>query len=76
MTWQDLKTYIDQQSNYSDSFLEQKVKVYDHRDGEEYEINVLEMLEERPKHVDSGWVSYITINNEVEHGEVKETSFA
>lgn len=76
MTWQELKTYIDQQSNYSESFLGQRVKVYDNNDGEEYEASIIELLEQRPKHSDSGWVSYITINNEDINGEIKETSIA
>jgi hypothetical protein len=76
MTWHQLKNYIEEQSKANHGFLEQIVCVYDYEDGEEHTANIVELLEERSRNMDSGWVSYLTINDEVENDQIKETSFA
>jgi hypothetical protein len=76
MKWQDLKNYIDTQSKDNKDFLKQDVCVYDYNDGQEHVADIIELLNEKLEDSDSGWVSYITINDEVEHGEVKKASIA
>ena len=76
MTWQDLKNYIETQSKLNKDFLKQDVCVYDYNDGEEHVADIIELLNEKLEDNDSGWVSYITINDEVENGKVKKASIA
>ena len=76
MTWQDLKNYIETQSKLNKDFLKQDVCVYDYNDGEEHVADLIELLNEKLEDNDSGWVSYITINDEVENGKVKKASIA
>lgn len=74
MTWQELKNYIEQQSEQNDCFLNQIVKFYDYDEGEEYQADIIELLEERQKDQSSGWISYITIDSEVTNGKAQKAS--
>jgi len=76
MTWQDLKNYIDRQSKVNKDFLDQNVCVYDYQEGTEHTADLIELLNEKLEDSDSGWVSYITINDEVENGQIKKASVA
>ena len=69
MKWQDLKDYIDKQSKINEDFLNQDVCVYDYQEGTEHTADLIELLNEN-------WVSYITINDEVENGKIKKASVA
>lgn len=76
MTWQDLKNYIDNQSKSNKDFLKQNVCVYNYDDGQEHVADIIELLTEKLEDSDSGWVSYISINDEVENGQIKKASVA
>ena len=76
MTWQDLKNYIDEQSEHNKNFLKKQVFVYDYDDGEEHIVDVMELLEKKQKEDECGWVSYLTINEEIEDGETEEASIS
>jgi hypothetical protein len=76
MTWQDLKNYIETQSKGNKDFLKQDVCVYDYNDGQEHVADLIELLNEKLEDSDSGWISYITINDEVENGKIKKASIA
>jgi len=74
MTWQELKKYI---SKMDKSFLDSQVKLYDYSDGEEYEVDITELLiNERDEYDENdGWVPYLSINEgEIDNEtEVAET---
>jgi hypothetical protein len=78
MTWRQLTQYIFKHSQDPD-FLDSKIKIYDFNDGEEYEANVTELLFGDCED-ESGWVPYLTINQEEEEdkndnkNEIKEAS--
>jgi hypothetical protein len=75
MTWKQLRDYIELQSKQNSSFLDKEVCVYNYDDGEEHVADIIELLEEKEEEEHSGWVSYLTINEEeVENGKTKETS--
>lgn len=75
MTWQELKDYIDLQAKQDNSFLNKEVCFYNY-DGEEHMADIIELLEEREDKELSGWVSYLTINEEVENGKTEEASIS
>jgi hypothetical protein len=60
ITWNDLKNYINSQS---DDFLASEVRVYNFEDGTEYDAGVTELLFGEDKD-EEGWVPYLTINDE------------
>ena len=60
ITWNDLKNYINSQS---DDFLSSEVRVYNFEDGTEYDAGVTELLFGEDKD-EEGWVPYLTINDE------------
>jgi uncharacterized protein involved in high-affinity Fe2+ transport len=62
MTWRELKEYIEQQDQ---NFLDSEVNVYDYNDGSEYGANVTELLLGEDDE-ETGWVPYLTINQEEE----------
>lgn len=68
MTWQQLKKFI---SKMDKSFLDSDVKLYDFSDGDEYHIDITELLINECSEEDQndGWVPYLSINGEeVENG--------
>lgn len=75
MTWQQLKKFI---SKMDDSFLDSQVKLYDYCDGEEYEVDITELLinEVNEEDENDGWVPYLSINEKELDNETKiaETS--
>lgn len=80
MTWQELKKFI---SKLDKSFLDSQVKLYDYSDGEEYEIDVTELLinERDEEDENDGWVPYLSINekeldNETETAETGVNRFS
>jgi hypothetical protein len=68
MTWNELKTFI---SNMESNFLDTEVLLYDFNTGDEYVIDVTELML-------NGWTPYLSINNEEINNEAKteETSFS
>lgn len=70
MTWQELKTYI---TKLDKSFLNSQVKLYDYCDGEEYEIDITELLINETDEYDEndGWVPYLCINEKELNDEAK-----
>jgi hypothetical protein len=77
MTWKQLKNYISKQDA---EFLNNEVLVYDFNTGNEYEIDVTELLYSEDKNNDCGWVPYIAINTENvvgenQNGQTEETGF-
>lgn len=75
MTWRELKQFILKMDN---RFLNSSVKLYDYYDGEEYSIDITELLinEANKEDANDGWVPYLCINNEDNNDEnqTKETS--
>lgn len=75
MTWQELKKYI---SKIDKSFMDSQVKLYDYSNGEEYEIDVTELLinERDDEDENDGWVPYLSINEKEldNENEAQETS--
>lgn len=75
MTWQELKDYI---SNLDEEFLDSQVKLYDYNTGDEYEVDVTELLinECNDEDENDGWVPYLSINEKELDNEDKtqETS--
>ena len=64
MTWRELKGYIDQQALFiGDEFLDSDINVYDFSDGAEYTGGVTELLFGEDDE-ETGWVPFITINQE------------
>jgi hypothetical protein len=61
MTWQELKKYI---SKMDKCFLDSQVRLYDYKDGEEYEVDLTELLinECENDEENDGWVPYLSIN--------------
>ena len=76
MTWKQLKNYIETQSKNNENFLNKTVRVYDYEDGEEHSADIMEFLDTKENDMETGWVPYLTINDEVNNGEIKETSIA
>lgn len=76
MTWKQLKDYIELQSQKNNLFLDKEICVYNYEDGEEHSVNIIELLEEKENEQDSGWVSYLTINEEIEDGQTEKTSIS
>lgn len=76
MTWQELKKYI---SKMDKCFLDSQVRLYDYKDGEEYEIDITELLinECESDEENDGWVPYLSINEkEIENeDQAKKTGF-
>lgn len=80
MTWQELKKFI---SKLDKSFLDSQVKLYDYADGEEYEVDITELLinERDEEDENDGWVPYLSINekeleNETETAETGINRFS
>lgn len=75
MTWQELKQFI---SKMDKKFLNSNVKLYDYYDGEEYTVDITELLinETNKEDINDGWVPYLCINNEDNDNEnqTKEAS--
>lgn len=63
MTWRELKKFI---SKIDKNILDSQVKLYDYFDGEEYDIDITELLinETNKEDTNDGWVPYLCINNE------------
>lgn len=61
MTWQELKKFI---SKLDKSFLDSNVKLYDYSTGEEYNVDITELLinEKNEEDENDGWVPYLSIN--------------
>ena len=76
MTWQELKQLI---SKMDKTFLDSQVKLYDYKDGEEYEVDITELLinEREDNDENDGWVPYLSINEkEIENeDQAKKTGF-
>jgi hypothetical protein len=70
MTWQELKKYI---SKMDKCFLESQVKLYDYKDGEEYDADITELLINECDEYDEndGWVPYLSINEKEVENENK-----
>lgn len=70
MTWNELKNFI---STMDESFLNSKIKLYDFHDGQEYQIDITELLiNERDDYDENdGWVPYLCINEEELDNETK-----
>jgi hypothetical protein len=72
MTWLELKDFI---NKIDGPTLYSSVKLYDFSTGEEYEVGITELLISEDQEENSGWVPYLSINEEsLENGETKETS--
>lgn len=74
MTWQQLKKFI---SKIDKSFLDSDVKLYDFSNGDEYNVDVTELLINECSEEDQndGWVPYLSINGEeIEDGKTKKAS--
>ena len=71
MTWRELRNYINKQDK---QFLDTQIKVYDYNTGDEFDVGVDELLYAQvEQRISSAWFPYLTINNEVENGKIKET---
>jgi hypothetical protein len=71
MTWRELRSYINKQDK---QFLDAQIKVYDYNTGDEFDVGVDELLYAQvDQRISSTWFPYLTINNEVENGKIKET---
>jgi hypothetical protein len=71
MTWRELRNYINKQDK---QFLDTQIKVYDYNTGDEFDVGVDELLYAQvEQRISSTWFPYLTINNEVENGKIKET---
>lgn len=70
MTWRELKKFI---SNIDKHILDSQVRLYDYSDGEEYDIDVTELLINECDSIDenNGWVPYLSINEKEEENETK-----
>ena len=76
MTWKELKKFI---SKIDKKFLDSNVKLYDYSNGDEFDIDVTELLinETDEEDQNDGWVPYLSINHKElnNEAEAKETSF-
>lgn len=68
MNWRELGDFI---SNMDESFLNSQVKLYDFDDGEEYNVDITELMIKN-------WTPYLAINSEENNNETKtkETSIS
>lgn len=66
MTWGQLKKYIEKNKR---KLLKEEVKIYNFRDGEEYSVDITELLFGEDD--TSGWIPYLTINHEENDNEYK-----
>lgn len=75
MTWRDLKDFISKQTKKNRSFLNEELLLYDFQGGDEYQVNLTELIPNTDSE-ESGWKVYLSINDkEVENEtETKETS--
>lgn len=78
MTWRELKNLINKRARNYKEFLDTKVSLYDYKDGQEYDVDITELLcgeEEAGNGNDTNWVTYLSINHEESNEtETKETS--
>jgi hypothetical protein len=68
MTWRELKSYIEKQD---EDFMDSDIQVYDFSDGSEYEADVTELLFGEDED-ESGWVPYLTINQNNDENDNKD----
>ena len=61
MNWLELKNFI---AKMDKDTLKSKVMLYDYSNGEEYDVDITELLCEKPpkKETQTGWVPYLCIN--------------
>lgn len=66
MTWRELKNIINKNARQNKSFLDNEVKLYDFKDGEEYPVNITELScgdDEIDENSETNWVAYLSIND-------------
>ncbi len=79
MTWRELKNYINKKARERKEFLDTEVNVYDFKDGEEYVIDVTELLcgeDEVEESENSNWIPYLSINDNEDTTDETETKEA
>lgn len=79
MTWRELKNFINKHARERKEFLDTEVNLYDFKDGEEYEVDVTELLcgeDEVEESENSNWVPYLSINDCEEDNNETETKEA
>lgn len=66
MTWRELKNLINKQGRKHEQFLDSEVNLYDFKDGEEYSVDITELLvgEDETTTENDNWVMYLAINHE------------
>ena len=68
MTWRELKNFINKQTRERKDFLDAEVNLYDFNDGEEYSVNLTELLCGEDDHEvedteNTNWIPYLSIND-------------
>ena len=77
MTWRELKNTINKWGRANEDFLDSDVKLYDFHTGDEFLVNITELLcGDDNNDSDNGWVPYLSINDiedETNETETEET---
>lgn len=79
MNWRELKNFINKNARNNKCFLDTEVKLYNFKDGEEYQIDITELScsdDEIDENSETNWVPYLSINHEEELDNETETKEA